>query len=156
MTHPGPSGMDALASQPRGRAQAGATDTVFVARGVSKVYGQGDATVHALRGIDFDIARGEFIVLLGASGSGKSTLLNILGGLDVPTRGEVRVEIAGLADPIIGPLIGLDPLAPPRMNRVSLRAGSCRARGCRRWSTASAARWWSPASRCRPSTSLPA
>ena len=46
--------------------------------------------MQALRGIDLDIARGEFIVLLGPSGSGKSTLLNILGGLDVPSAGEVR------------------------------------------------------------------
>ncbi|MCZ2152044.1 MAG: ABC transporter ATP-binding protein [Bryobacterales bacterium] len=45
--------------------------------------------IHALRGVDFDLYPGEFIVLLGPSGSGKSTLLNILGGLDVPTRGEV-------------------------------------------------------------------
>ena len=82
--------MDAPASDTRARTGAGAIDTVFVAHGLSKVYGQGDAAVHALRGIDFDIGRGEFIVLLGASGSGKSTLLNILGGLDVPTSGEVR------------------------------------------------------------------
>jgi putative ABC transport system ATP-binding protein len=46
--------------------------------------------VHALRGIDLEVMRGEFIVLLGASGSGKSTLLNILGGLDVPSSGELR------------------------------------------------------------------
>ncbi len=45
--------------------------------------------IHALRGVDFDLYPGEFIVLLGPSGSGKSTLLNILGGLDVPTAGEV-------------------------------------------------------------------
>jgi len=48
--------------------------------------------VHALRGIDLELYRGEFVVLLGASGSGKSTLLNILGGLDVPTSGTVHYE----------------------------------------------------------------
>ena len=63
---------------------------VFLARQLSKTYGEGDTAVHALRGIDLEIMRGEFIVLLGASGSGKSTLLNILGGLDVPSSGELR------------------------------------------------------------------
>jgi putative ABC transport system ATP-binding protein len=49
----------------------------------------GDVEVHALRGVDLDLAEGEFVVVLGPSGSGKSTLLNILGGLDTPTTGEV-------------------------------------------------------------------
>jgi putative ABC transport system ATP-binding protein len=49
----------------------------------------GDVEVHALRGVDVDLFAGEFVVLLGPSGSGKSTLLNILGGLDVPSDGEV-------------------------------------------------------------------
>jgi len=62
---------------------------VFVARGLTKVYQTGEVTVHALRGVDFDLFPGELVVLLGPSGSGKSTLLNILGGLDVPTAGSV-------------------------------------------------------------------
>lgn len=63
---------------------------VFDARGLTKVYGEGDAAVHALAGVDLDCATGEFIVILGASGSGKSTLLNLLGGLDTPTTGSLK------------------------------------------------------------------
>jgi putative ABC transport system ATP-binding protein len=65
-------------------------DTVFEARGLTKVYRLGEVEIHALRGVDLDLYAGEFVVLLGPSGSGKSTLLNILGGLDVPTAGKVR------------------------------------------------------------------
>jgi putative ABC transport system ATP-binding protein len=57
--------------------------------GLTKTYLAGEVTVQALRGIDLTLYRGEFVVLLGPSGSGKSTLLNILGGLDVPSSGEV-------------------------------------------------------------------
>jgi putative ABC transport system ATP-binding protein len=63
------------------------SDIVFVARGLCKSYGRGDAEVRALRNLDLDIRAREFVVLLGPSGSGKSTLLNILGGLDAPTSG---------------------------------------------------------------------
>ena len=64
-------------------------EPVFVARGITKVYHMGEVDVHALRGIDLELHESELTVLLGPSGSGKSTLLNILGGLDVPTAGQV-------------------------------------------------------------------
>ena len=69
-----------------------AGEAVFHLHGVSKVYRLGEVEVHALREVDFDLYPGEFVVLLGASGSGKSTLLNILGGLDVPSGGEVYYQ----------------------------------------------------------------
>jgi putative ABC transport system ATP-binding protein len=62
---------------------------VFVTHGLTKAYQMGEVTVHALRGVDFELYPSELVVLLGPSGSGKSTLLNILGGLDVPTSGSV-------------------------------------------------------------------
>jgi putative ABC transport system ATP-binding protein len=62
-------------------------------RGVGRTYGTGDGAVHALRGVDLDIGRGELIVVLGPSGSGKTTLLNVLGGIETPTAG--RVVLAG-------------------------------------------------------------
>lgn len=65
------------------------TEAVFTARELSKAYRMGDIDVHALRSVNLELYKGELVVLLGASGSGKSTLLNILGGLDVPTSGNV-------------------------------------------------------------------
>src|SRR4029450_5084006 len=70
-------------------AATGPAAPVFVARGITKIYRMGEVTVEALRGIDFDLFPGEVGVLLGPAGAGKSALLNILGGLDVPTSGDV-------------------------------------------------------------------
>ena len=69
-----------------------ASDIVFRATGLTKVYRNGPVEVHALRGIDFQARKGEFIVILGPSGSGKSTFLNIVGGLDRASGGEVWFE----------------------------------------------------------------
>ena len=57
-------------------------------RGITRVYGSGSAEVQALRGVDLDIAEGEFVAIMGPSGSGKSTAMNILGCLDTPSAGE--------------------------------------------------------------------
>jgi putative ABC transport system ATP-binding protein len=70
----------------------------FRLEGVQKRYGEGDAAVLALRGVDLSVMRGELIVLLGPSGSGKSTLLNILGGLDRPTAGHAWFGDLDLAE----------------------------------------------------------
>jgi len=70
----------------------------FKTKRLTKVYGEGAAAVHALRGVDLEIPSGEIVVLLGPSGSGKSTLLNILGGLDDATQGEAYFQNQSLTD----------------------------------------------------------
>lgn len=62
--------------------------TLIEFRGVTKVYGSGQASMIALKGVDFQISHGEFVAVMGPSGSGKSTCMNILGCLDTPTDGD--------------------------------------------------------------------
>ena len=61
------------------------------ARAVSRTFGHGSTAVHAVRGVSFEVQRGQLVALIGRSGSGKTTLLNVIGGLDSPTSGEVFV-----------------------------------------------------------------
>jgi putative ABC transport system ATP-binding protein len=67
-------------------------ENLITLRGLTKTYGSGDAAFMALRGVDLDIRRGEFLAVMGPSGSGKSTLMNILGCLDSPTSGSYRFK----------------------------------------------------------------
>ncbi|MEU3961781.1 ABC transporter ATP-binding protein [Streptomyces buecherae] len=70
-------------------------------RNLRRTYGSGPAAVHALRGVSFDVPRGELVALKGRSGSGKTTLLNLIGGLDTPDAGEILVDdtdVVGLGE----------------------------------------------------------
>jgi putative ABC transport system ATP-binding protein len=67
-------------------------ETLIQLRGITKTYGSGDAAFKALRGVDLDISRGEFVAVMGPSGSGKSTLMNLLGCLDSPTSGSYQFK----------------------------------------------------------------
>lgn len=75
----------------------GPKGVVLTGRNLTKIYHMGTVEVPALRGVDVELHQGELVVLLGPSGSGKSTLLNILGGLDVPSSGQVLFHGANIA-----------------------------------------------------------
>jgi putative ABC transport system ATP-binding protein len=66
--------------------------TILETQNLRKIYGSGEMEVHALDGVDFRVEKGEFVAVVGTSGSGKSTLLHMLGGLDRPTSGSVKVD----------------------------------------------------------------
>ncbi|MFM9068570.1 MAG: ABC transporter ATP-binding protein, partial [Planctomycetota bacterium] len=70
---------------------------VLETRRVGKCFGEAEARVEALRGVDVQVKRGEMVAIMGRSGSGKSTLLTLLGGVDVPTSGQVLLEDRDLA-----------------------------------------------------------
>ena len=80
-----------LARAPRS-GDPGAHVPVLDVRDLSKVYGTGETAVHALRGVDLRVLRGQYVAVIGQSGSGKSTLLNVLGCLDAPSSGSYHLE----------------------------------------------------------------
>ena len=88
------------------------TETMVRVENVQKSYGHGAAAVHALRGVSFEVPRGELVALKGRSGSGKTTLLNIVGGLDVPDEGRVTVDGLDLSK------LGEDGLLALRRDRI--------------------------------------
>ena len=67
-------------------------ETIISVKNLVKVYKMGDLEVHALRGVTMNIQRSDFVAIMGKSGSGKSTFMNIIGCLDVPTKGEYRID----------------------------------------------------------------
>ncbi|MBM9507263.1 ABC transporter ATP-binding protein [Actinacidiphila acididurans] len=83
-------------------------EDMVVADGLHRTYGSGQTAVHALRGVSFTVRRGELVALKGRSGSGKTTLLNLVGGLDAPDAGTVRID-------------GTDPAALGEEERLALR-----------------------------------
>jgi len=69
----------------------GTAGSLIQIRGLDKTYSRGGETIHVLQGLNLDVDKGEFVAFMGPSGSGKTTLLNLLGGLDVPSRGSITV-----------------------------------------------------------------
>ncbi len=75
-----------------------AETALYTAEQLTKSYQMGEVTVYALRGVDLQIREGEFMVMLGPSGSGKSTLLNLIGGMDTPSSGSIKLRDTDIAD----------------------------------------------------------
>ncbi len=86
-------------------------NSVLACKQLCKTFGEGDLALEILRGIDFEVAEGERIAIMGASGSGKSTLLHLLGGLDEPSSGDIRITGQVLAS-----------LSPVRLGRLRNKA----------------------------------
>jgi len=81
---------------------SGSSEALIQVRNLDKTYQRGNQEVDVLQGLNLDVERGEFVAFMGPSGSGKTTLLNLLGGLDLPTRGTITVdgdEITHLSGP---------------------------------------------------------
>src|SRR6202047_3284442 len=70
----------------------GRTNSQIQLRGLDKTYRRGGEEIHVLQGLNLDVDKGEFVSFMGPSGSGKTTLLNLMGGLDVPSRGSITVD----------------------------------------------------------------
>jgi len=77
--------------------EPGAAPTIIEINGLTKMYQVGDVPVHALRGVNLEVRKSEFVAIIGASGSGKSTLFHVLGGLTPATSGTVRINGRDLA-----------------------------------------------------------
>ena len=73
------------------------SDVLLTIQGLSKIFGEGETRVDAVRDIDLDLGRGEVVLVMGPSGSGKTTLLSMLGGLLRPTAGEIRIDGVDIA-----------------------------------------------------------
>ena len=106
--------------------------SVLSAMKLTKTYSDGQQTITVLEGLDVEVGAGEWLAIIGASGAGKSTLLNLLGGLDIPTSGEI--EVAGTALPALSELersqwrnqrLGLVSNAPPFAGVYGQRVWRC-------------------------------
>jgi putative ABC transport system ATP-binding protein len=120
---------------------------LILARGITKIYDMGETEVHALRGVDFQVERGEFVAIVGQSGSGKSTLMHLLGCLDTPTDGQIviagedvshatQAELAEIRNATIGFVFQVFNLLPRfsllRNTQLPLTYGGVSARNRRR------------------------